>query len=149
METFLVTYKLTCMRFRCIHQTFVQTMQFRSFSTDATCSFLIVILLAKKLVRKLFHVSYFKCRCLYTLIYANICISVGSWNVAVLLPGFGINWKQNKITRQPQFRDLTHIVIGIVECMNVGGIVVSDMANLTGNQASENHICPETYAVNS
>ena len=30
--------------------------------------------------------------------------------VAVLLPGFAINWWQNQVTRQPQFRDLTHIL---------------------------------------
>ena len=30
--------------------------------------------------------------------------------VAVLLPGFAINWQQNQVTRKPQFRDLTHMV---------------------------------------
>ena len=33
--------------------------------------------------------------------------------VAVLLPGFAINWKWNQVTRQPQFRDLTHLCIFI------------------------------------
>ena len=33
----------------------------------------------------------------------------GHETVAVLLPGFAINWYQNQETRQPQFRDLTNI----------------------------------------
>ena len=32
----------------------------------------------------------------------------GHETVAVLLPGFAGNWWQNQVTRQPQFRDLTH-----------------------------------------
>ena len=34
----------------------------------------------------------------------------GQETAAVLLPGFAINWQQNQVTRQPQFRDLTHIL---------------------------------------
>ena len=34
----------------------------------------------------------------------------GHGTVAFLLPGFGIIWWQNQVTRQPQFRDLTHIM---------------------------------------
>ena len=29
--------------------------------------------------------------------------------VAVLLPGFALNWEQNQVTRQPHIHDLTHI----------------------------------------
>ena len=36
---------------------------------------------------------------------------LGHETVAVLLPGFAINWWQNQITRQLQFRDLTHILL--------------------------------------
>ena len=35
----------------------------------------------------------------------------GHETVAALLPGFAINWLQNQVTRQPQFRELTHICI--------------------------------------
>ena len=44
---------------------------------------------------------------------APILLKYGSGHetVAVLLPGFAINWKQNQVTRQPQFRDLTHMTI--------------------------------------
>ena len=35
----------------------------------------------------------------------------GHETVAVLLPGFAVNWQQNQVTRQPQFRDLTHMYI--------------------------------------
>ena len=35
----------------------------------------------------------------------------GHRTVAVLLPGFAINWLQNQVTRQLQFHDLTHIII--------------------------------------
>ena len=31
--------------------------------------------------------------------------------VAVLLPGFAVNWWQNQVTRQPQFRDLTQMTM--------------------------------------
>ena len=40
--------------------------------------------------------------------YATVCFR-DSNPVAVLLPGFAINWEQNQVTRQPQFRDLAHI----------------------------------------
>ena len=33
----------------------------------------------------------------------------GHETMAVLLPGFAINWEQNQVTRQPQFRDLTQL----------------------------------------
>ena len=33
----------------------------------------------------------------------------GHKTVTVLLPGFAINWQQNQVRRQPQFRDLTQI----------------------------------------
>ena len=34
----------------------------------------------------------------------------GHEGAAILLPGFAIKWKQNQVTRQPHFRDLTHML---------------------------------------
>ena len=46
------------------------------------------------------------------LLFINSILQYGSGQkaAAVFLPGFAINWKQNQVTRQPQFRDLTHII---------------------------------------
>ena len=39
----------------------------------------------------------------------------GHRTAAVLLPGFAINWQQNLVTRQPQFRDLTNIINFLID----------------------------------
>ena len=64
------------------------------------------------------HLSDQQFYCLLTCIYiwffrvllTNVYGS-GHETVAVLLPGFAINWWQKQVRRQPQFRNLTHIKI--------------------------------------
>ena len=44
---------------------------------------------------------------------------LGHVTVAVLLPGFAINWKQGRVTGQPQFRDLIHIYTIMHKCTSL------------------------------
>ena len=43
----------------------------------------------------------------------------GHEGVAVLLPGFAINWQQNQVTRQPHLHDLTHIYLYFLFLINI------------------------------
>ena len=53
----------------------------------------------------------------------------GHGTVAVLLPGFAINWLQNQVTRQPQFRDLTHMPNQTKKGLTLWGLMISCGAN--------------------
>ena len=53
----------------------------------------------------------------------------GHETVAVLLPGYAINWIQNQVTRQPQFRDLPHMGFYFRSC-KAAGVINTKMAIL-------------------